>query len=1140
MDCLDPNPKASGKMKPYLAWIPRPIFVSSTFRDMHAERDYLQRHVYPRLEERLRERKLLLEPIDLRIGVETASLDDIVKKELLVLRVCLNEIVRSRPFLIVLLGDRYGWVPPLDRARAAVAEVGFFEGVVEGKSVTALEIEFGVLSQPEQLTRTHFFLRHLDSTGMDDAVAAAYRDPDPQSVAKLSALKDRIRSQVPDRVHDFAAQWDPETQKVVGIEQIGEEIFQAIWTDLDEATRERAIAPESARWEEREAARLDSFMIDASRDFRGRDALLNEIEQHLIGSHEPLSGCGICLVGEPGSGKSSVFARLVQRIRNIQSSGSAGGNPPVMLAHAAGISDRSIRVDDVLRRWIFELDQFLGEDSALSAEAATATIRRIFDQDLRKAADRSRVVFLVDAVDQLEPTGEAQFLAFLPEPWPQNVRMFCTRTITERAEMLLLRSGGQVRQLEPIGPAEAPAIIEAIANRYHRTFGTPVVEAIVNKRRDDGSLSCGNPLWLNLACEHLNLLDADDFARANATDREARLSIAEDERLERMLCDLVAAMPADVDGLYTWLLERIAEIVGHPIADAFASLIAASRHGLRESDLAVLLPRLSGENWIPLDFAVLRRSFRAHLVRRGEHCQWDFHHRQMRVAIHRHLLHDGERLQKVHREIATHLESLPGSDPLRRAETLLHWLQARDRRRASRYYTRIPDPDTLIDLPAHVRELLGDHGDELRLATDSVVEFLLAERDAAERELTDADKESRVQFVFSLLPTVEEQISPAPGPNDRVIESEGCVMIQWAEPPPSELDVMVLSAKFSVQLADALRAAAPALARRLAVHVRSATLLFEHNPMFVGSRSFAALGRFRVGEAAREQGDLRSALESFLAGDRIFAEEASLGAGSANATRNLAVSREKLGEIYHGMGSLESALECFQQSAQLRKSLDEQGEFDRHPDWQRDLTVIYGRLGGVQSAQEHFEAALANYESALASSRRFAGHPEALHDQMVCLENCSRTLLALNRPQEGLDALKAYVNVVQAISARDPGNDRWRQTALEGQGRVGDLLFQLGEVQAAIEVFRNMVAPIQQRLLVERDSPNWNHFFFALLFRISECQQALGQQAEMQRTLRNLHVVLATMRLNSVEMSASMRECLDHFDATNGAISFFE
>ena len=98
-------------MESFAVWKSRPVFISSTFRDMNAERDYLRDWVFPKLEERLRERFHHLEPIDLRWGVETKSVEEQHAKELLVLKVCLDEIKRSRPFLIVLVGDRYGWPP---------------------------------------------------------------------------------------------------------------------------------------------------------------------------------------------------------------------------------------------------------------------------------------------------------------------------------------------------------------------------------------------------------------------------------------------------------------------------------------------------------------------------------------------------------------------------------------------------------------------------------------------------------------------------------------------------------------------------------------------------------------------------------------------------------------------------------------------------------------------------------------------------------------------------------------------------------------------------------------------------------------------------------------------------------------------
>jgi hypothetical protein len=56
-------------------------------------------------------------------------------------------VIRARPFLLVLLGDRYGWVPPGRRVQIAAAEHGL-DMDIERKSITALGIEYGTLPKP--------------------------------------------------------------------------------------------------------------------------------------------------------------------------------------------------------------------------------------------------------------------------------------------------------------------------------------------------------------------------------------------------------------------------------------------------------------------------------------------------------------------------------------------------------------------------------------------------------------------------------------------------------------------------------------------------------------------------------------------------------------------------------------------------------------------------------------------------------------------------------------------------------------------------------------------------------------------------------------------------------------------------------
>jgi hypothetical protein len=157
-------------------WRSQSIFLTSTFRDMHAERDHLRNHVFPELQERMRERRHHLEFVDLRWGVDTVTAADEDHKELEVLKVCLAEVERARPFFVALIGDRYGWVPPLERVQAVTKEASFGASV-EGKSITALEIEFGALIRSNQHRRCRFYIREpLPYERMPPHIAAYYSD----------------------------------------------------------------------------------------------------------------------------------------------------------------------------------------------------------------------------------------------------------------------------------------------------------------------------------------------------------------------------------------------------------------------------------------------------------------------------------------------------------------------------------------------------------------------------------------------------------------------------------------------------------------------------------------------------------------------------------------------------------------------------------------------------------------------------------------------------------------------------------------------------------------------------------------------------------------------------------------------------
>ena len=161
-----------------MEWKYATIFISSSFIDMHAERDYLIKKVFPELEEWCEEHKIHLSNIDLRWGVpeEISNNNSTIEK-------CLLNIDVSRPFFLCFLAQRRGWIPDF---KEDISEDTFkrYEEIADyaGLSATEMEIEHALLSplkdflENEEFQSTEhslFFIR--DKSSLKDITDAQKR-----------------------------------------------------------------------------------------------------------------------------------------------------------------------------------------------------------------------------------------------------------------------------------------------------------------------------------------------------------------------------------------------------------------------------------------------------------------------------------------------------------------------------------------------------------------------------------------------------------------------------------------------------------------------------------------------------------------------------------------------------------------------------------------------------------------------------------------------------------------------------------------------------------------------------------------------------------------------------------------------------
>ncbi len=216
------------------------IFISSTFRDMHAERDYLNRFVFPELRSRCQKQGIEFVGLDLRWGVTEEEVEQHGALES-----CLNEIKKCN-FFISLLGDRYGWIPPPDeipqefyqsshkkvdltnedaiwldewyrldetveptvyRLRNHKVPIDIAEKLIDfwekaklphaSDSITALEIMHGALESTNPETRAFFYFRKpgiYTHPHYPESLVPIFAEQDPHRKNKLTQLKQLIRN----------------------------------------------------------------------------------------------------------------------------------------------------------------------------------------------------------------------------------------------------------------------------------------------------------------------------------------------------------------------------------------------------------------------------------------------------------------------------------------------------------------------------------------------------------------------------------------------------------------------------------------------------------------------------------------------------------------------------------------------------------------------------------------------------------------------------------------------------------------------------------------------------------------------------------------------------------------------------------
>lgn len=572
------------------------VFISSTFRDMQAERDHLVRFVFPRLSEELLARRIHFINVDLRWGV-TCDQD--------ALEVCREVVDECRPRFICMLGGRYGWVPP-----------------GKSRSITADEVYYGVLDcELKNRGYAYFYFRDDTTTAsMVEITLGEFREPQgSDNKNKLSELKQAI---VATGLNPFiySAQWDNTSRRLIRLKEFGDHVYDDLLASMkaDPQLRDRFVKNTAAQLNEfaEEGALMEAFVKERSEGFvlGSREPVLNELLAHASAT----GGNGyVCLTGAAGSGKTALLAHLSQHSTlNDQPS-------TLLIRHFVGASPGSTDVRRTLRRLCHELKARRADIPNDSEK-----LRVVFLDFLWQACKRQRVVILLDAVNQFDPTSHSTRLHWLPEELPENVHVILSTLDGPALEELRCHpSIPREIELQPFTATDGEAIIDQFRKRYRKQFEPDQRVALLNKT------DAGTPLYLMAALEEL---------RTMGTYEE--------------ITQCIADLPPTTHEIFAWIMERLenddgfrdaaGRRVGRKLVSRFVALLGASRNGLSQRELADLLDPGDPQG----NVAALLHLLRPYLMRRGE--LLDFYHGQFRtLAIQIYLPGNSER-QVAHETLA--------------------------------------------------------------------------------------------------------------------------------------------------------------------------------------------------------------------------------------------------------------------------------------------------------------------------------------------------------------------------------------------------------------------------------------------------------------------------------------------------------
>ena len=432
------------------------LFLSSTFIDFQGERDFLSKKVFPALRRLCRDRGVEFTEIDLRWGLTD---EDAEKGR--IIGTCLEEIDSCRPFFVGLLGDRYGWVPPVDELKKNPElrnDYPWIEAAMQsGLSATELEFRHGFLNDNKAKTTPLVYFRS---------------SPDPsQEDPRVARLKEEVTGRLGE----------------VPIFVTPAELAILIEKDLTDLIETHWPISEQQSWLEEERAGHAAFAQSRRKGYVANPTVIDSLNAHLE-QPEPV----LVVTGESGAGKSSLLSYWGESLRKR--------DPNLFIVeHYIGVTAASTDPDTVMRRIVEEIKERTHSDDPVPQSASE--LEQSFPSWLGRMSGEPMLI-LIDAINQLNTDG--RFMAWLPDHVQSNIRWVISATKSEALDRL--RDRARILDLAlpevavtPITLRERRRVLRTFLANYQKKLDRAHEDKIVKDKKSS------SPLFLRTLLEELRL-----------------------------------------------------------------------------------------------------------------------------------------------------------------------------------------------------------------------------------------------------------------------------------------------------------------------------------------------------------------------------------------------------------------------------------------------------------------------------------------------------------------------------------------------------------------------------------------------------------------------------------------------------------